>query len=187
MFMAARQVGWRAYMIAGYLLFFGYSVALTDLLRREIKRRQWLEARAAKVVGRLAASVALIGSVQTFLVIAVNYMLTGDPELFARTGAVMSAWVTITAATAIWTIFYVSLSAPHRYREKEVRFELALTRSGVARSRGADQPPLSVQLPELDPGARAGETPSRARHAHAPGEHSALQPAPRPDAHHPAL
>ena len=41
-FSAAHQVGWRLSVVAGYLLFFLYSIAMTDLFRREIRRRQWL-------------------------------------------------------------------------------------------------------------------------------------------------
>ena len=40
--MVAQQVGWQFSLIAGYALFFLYSIALTDLLRREMRRRQWL-------------------------------------------------------------------------------------------------------------------------------------------------
>jgi Histidine kinase len=124
--MAAQQVGWQFPMIAGYLLFFGYSIALTDWLRREMKRRHWLDARAASVVGRLSAAVLVIGAIQTFLVVAVSYMLGGHTEAFARKSAMQGTWISITAATAMWTISYVALTAPRRYREKEVRLELAL-------------------------------------------------------------
>ena len=113
-------------MIAGYLLFFGYSIALTDWLRREIRRRRWLEAAATKVAGRLALAVLAIGLIETFLVVAVSYMLTGNSKAFSATGAVPTVWISITGAAAMWTIFYVALSAPRRYREREVRLELAL-------------------------------------------------------------
>jgi len=53
-------------------------------------------------------------------------MLAGNSEAINRTGAVWSMWLTITAATAMWTIFYVAFTAPRRYREKEVRLQLAL-------------------------------------------------------------
>jgi LytS/YehU family sensor histidine kinase len=35
-------------------------------------------------------------------------------------------WSNITAATSVWIIFYVALTAPRRYREKEVRLQLSL-------------------------------------------------------------
>jgi hypothetical protein len=39
-----RSTGWQPHIVFDYLLFFGYFVALTDLLRREILRRGWLDA-----------------------------------------------------------------------------------------------------------------------------------------------
>src|ERR1035438_10669099 len=51
---ATQAVGWRASVVVGYVLFFGYSIALTDLLRREIRRRQWVGASAGLVVGGIA-------------------------------------------------------------------------------------------------------------------------------------
>ena len=40
--MGAFTAAWSLSVVAGYLLFFLYSIALTDLFRREIRRRQWL-------------------------------------------------------------------------------------------------------------------------------------------------
>src|ERR1017187_136549 len=56
---------------------------------------------------------------------------------------------------------------------------------GVARAGSPAQSAFPVQQPELHPRAGGGESTAGARHAHSPGQHSALQPAPRPDAHHP--
>jgi sensor histidine kinase YesM len=124
--MIAQQVGLQPTMIAGYTLFFLYSIALTDWLRREIKKRHWLEGRPAMQVLRLSLAVIGIAAVQTFLVIAVSYWLSGSGKAFAASSAKTSTWISITAATAMWTIFYVTLTAPRRYREKEVRLQLAL-------------------------------------------------------------
>src|ERR1035441_9021003 len=52
LFFAAQAVGWRASVVVGYVLFFGYSIALTDLLRREIRRRQWMDASPGHVLWR---------------------------------------------------------------------------------------------------------------------------------------
>src|SRR6185369_6452072 len=41
----AGQIGWRTSLVAGYLLFALYSIALTELFRREIRRRYWPDAR----------------------------------------------------------------------------------------------------------------------------------------------
>src|ERR1035438_2252481 len=54
---ATQAVGWRASVVVGYVLFFGYSIALTDLLRREIRRRQWLDASPGHVLWRMGLAV----------------------------------------------------------------------------------------------------------------------------------
>ena len=123
--MTAQQVGWRPTMVAGYALFSCYSIALTDWLRREIRRRNWLDAGVAQVAGRLALAALIIGSVQSFLVAAVSFVLGGVPE-FLHPVSLAYAWISITAATTGWIVFYVAITAPRRYREKEVRLELAL-------------------------------------------------------------
>ncbi len=84
-----------------------------------------MEARPGKVVPRLVGAVLAIGAVQTFLVAAVSFTL-GASELVSHASALGAAWLNITGATAMWTIFYVAFSAPRRYREKEVRLQLAL-------------------------------------------------------------
>jgi signal transduction histidine kinase len=121
--MAAHEVGWTTGVIAGYGLFFFYSIALTDLLRREIKRRHWLDAPGGRMLARLGPAVLGIGTVQTLLVFGVDFGLTGRTSELAWTPRF---WLNITGATAIWTIFYVALTAPRRYREKQVGLELAL-------------------------------------------------------------
>jgi hypothetical protein len=124
--MMARVIGPRPSLIIGYVLFALYSIALTDWLRREIKKRHWLDGRPAMLVLRLALAVIAIGSVQTFLVVAISYWLSGSGKDFSDASAKSSTWFSVTAATAMWTIFYVALSAPRRFREKEVRLQLAL-------------------------------------------------------------
>src|SRR4051812_22732666 len=123
MAMAAHQMGWTTGVIAGYALFFLYSIALTDLLRREAKRRHWLDAKSGPMLARLAPAVLGIGTVQTLLVFGINFGLTGSTAELSRPSIF---WLNITGVTAVWTIFYVALTAPRRYRDKQVGLELAL-------------------------------------------------------------
>jgi len=60
-FSAARQVGWQFSLVAGYLLFFLYSIALTDLFRREARRRQWLMAPSPRMYARVFGAAAVVG------------------------------------------------------------------------------------------------------------------------------
>jgi hypothetical protein len=119
-------VGWSDSLVAGYLLFFLYSIALTDLFRREIRRRQWLMAPSWRMYARVFGAAALVAAVQTFLVIAIAWMFDGQRSAFRHPGAALAAWAGITVITILWTIFYIALTGPRRYREKEVRLQLAL-------------------------------------------------------------
>jgi hypothetical protein len=123
---AAQQAGWRLSLVAGYLLFFLYSIALTDLLRREIRRRQWLTAPSARMYARVFGAAILVAAVQTFLVISVNWLFEGASSVFLHPVAALAAWVGITGVTIIWTIFYIALTGPRRFREKEIHLQLAL-------------------------------------------------------------
>src|SRR5215470_6239498 len=75
--MATRQVGWQFHVAAGYFLFALYSIALTDLLRRAIKRRNILDELSLQSVGGLFAAAVLVAAAQAFLVTAVDLAFQG--------------------------------------------------------------------------------------------------------------
>jgi len=124
---ASRQVGWRPTVAAGYLLFALYSIALTELFRREILRRGWLNADAGRILGRLAPGVLLVGSIQSFLVVAVSLALEPANTFVRNPGAMLALWVSVIGATSIWTILYVALTAQRRSQEKAVHLQLAVS------------------------------------------------------------
>ena len=124
--MATQQVGWRLGVVAGYVLFFLYSIALTDLLRREIRRRQWLSGHVSFAFLRILGAAIAIATLQTFLVVAFDFVLQSGTDALRKPAALSGMWITVTAATVIWTILYVAITAPRRSREKEVHFQLTL-------------------------------------------------------------
>src|SRR6266404_19946 len=124
---AAQQVGWRFSMIAGYILFCLYSIALTDLLRREIRRRQWLNNLTFFTFVRLFGVALILAAIQTFLVVAVDIAFNQRAAFFlSNPSYILSTWISVSGANSIWLLFYVALTAGRRYREKEVRLQLAL-------------------------------------------------------------
>ena len=123
---AAQAVGWRASVIVGYVLFGGYSIALTDLLRREMRRRQWLDGPAVRVLWRMGLAVLAIGVVQTLLIFGVTFVLTGSVSQMGGPSMMYRVWVGVTGADCVWAVIYVAASGPRRYREKEVRLQLAV-------------------------------------------------------------
>jgi len=125
---ASRQIGWRPTVAIGYLLFALYSIALTELFRREIRRRGWLNSNAGRMIGRLALGVVAVGSIQSFLVVAINLALEPRSNALARDRAAMMAlWVGVIGATSIWTILYVALTGQRRSQEKAVHLQLAVS------------------------------------------------------------
>ncbi|MGA9622882.1 MAG: histidine kinase [Bryobacteraceae bacterium] len=123
---SARQGGWQLGLVAGWVLFFLYSIAVTDLFRREIRRRQWLTAPSGRMYARVFGAAAMVSALQTFLVIAINWLIEGASSVFLHLVTALAAWANITVITILWTIFYVALTGPRRYREKEIRLQLAL-------------------------------------------------------------
>src|SRR5258708_4840615 len=125
--MAAQQVGWRFSMIAGYILFGLYSIALTDLLRREIRRRQWLNNLTFCTFVRLFGVALILAAIQTFLIVAIDIAFNQRTAFFfSNPSYILSTWMSVSGADSIWLLFYVALTAGRRYREKEVRLQLAL-------------------------------------------------------------
>jgi hypothetical protein len=123
----SQQVGWRTSVMAGYLLFGVYSIALTELFRREIRRRQWLGASAGRMFASLALGVVILGSIQSFLVIAVGLALDRSSIVpLLQTAGALWLWVGVVGVTSVWTILYVSLTITRRSREKEVHSQLAV-------------------------------------------------------------
>ncbi|HWC98982.1 MAG TPA: histidine kinase [Candidatus Sulfopaludibacter sp.] len=126
-FSSAQQVGWRFSTIAGYVLFFLYSMALTDLLRREMRRRDWLAVWGKRTVFRLLAALALLSAIQTFLVSVIDVTFLGKlSEFYIHREYLLALWVGIFGADAMWLLFYIALTNKRRYQEKEVRLQLAV-------------------------------------------------------------
>ena len=125
---AAGQVGWRPSLVAGYLLFALYSIALTELFRREILRRQWLDASTGRMLGSLSLGAVVVGSVLAFLVVAVDLALQGgaNSAFVQHPGTALALWGGVVGVTSVWTILYVSLTARRRFQEKEVHLQLAV-------------------------------------------------------------
>jgi hypothetical protein len=124
---AAKYIGFTAPLVIGYVLFFAYSIALTDLFRREIKRRRWLELPTyppAPRVLRLVGGVILIGLIQTLSVVGFNVAL--DHSATWPNADVLWMLLSVTYATGMWTVLYLQFTARRRNRERETAQQLTL-------------------------------------------------------------
>lgn len=122
-FTATQFDGWRASILIGYLLFFGYSIGFTDFFRQQIKRRGWLDLPFGPRLLKLLPGVLLIGLLQTTLVVLVD---VGFDRQFWPLASIAWLWGGVTNATLVWTFLYVQLTARRRFQERDARQQLAL-------------------------------------------------------------
>src|ERR1035438_7990064 len=100
LWIAAQQRGWQPSVVASFLLYFLYSIALTDLLRRRMEREHWLTAPWRKAALRCPGAAVTIGSIQAFLIVPVDLVFEGRRRDFAHIGAVLAAIFGTTLGTA---------------------------------------------------------------------------------------
>ena len=122
---AARYVGWQPSLVIGYLLYTLYSIALTDLFRRLIHRRGWLDFHTLPRLLRVAPGILAIGVTQTVLVVSINMALDRQNASWPP-NAVLWLWFGTTMATWTWTGIYNQLIIGQRRRERVVQMQLAV-------------------------------------------------------------
>jgi two-component system LytT family response regulator len=175
--MVAQQVGWQFSLIAGYALFFLYSIALTDLLRREMRRRQWLCTLTFRASLRLFVAALAIAAIQTFLVFAIDLLFHGRASLVFRSPAyAIPTWISVSSPQLHLAALLCSAHFGTAISRKGSQAAIGAARGGIARARGANQSALPVQLPQLHPRAGGGESTCRAGQDYAFRQHSSLQP-----------
>jgi len=126
-FFAVRAVGPRPDVIVGFALFFLYSIALTDLLRREIKRHHWLDEVSLGVVAKLFGIGAALAAFQTGLIVGISFLFVGyRSEYLTDPAMILETLWGITWLNGTWIGLYAAITRRRRQREKETRLELAL-------------------------------------------------------------
>jgi signal transduction histidine kinase len=123
---SAQYVGWRPSLAASYLFYFLYSIGLTDLLRREIHRRDWLSGPRRRVFLRLFSAAIVIGAIQAILIFSFALTTEDRNSEFFQAGSVLGVWLGTTYATGAWIGLYVRITARRRQQERETRLQLAL-------------------------------------------------------------
>ena len=120
-------VGWRLDVIVGYILFFVYSIAFTDWLRREILRRRWLDDVSFGRVAKLFGIGALLAVLQTSLIVGISFLLIGRcTEYVSEPLTVVETWWGITWVNGTWIGLYSAITRRRRQRENEARLEREL-------------------------------------------------------------
>lgn len=122
---AAQYVGWQPSLVAGYVLYALYSIGFTDLLRRQIHRKGWLDLHTLPRLLRVVPGVLIIGATQTLLVVSISMALDSQNASWPR-DAVLWLWFGTTMATWTWTGVYNQLILSQRRRERLIQMQLAV-------------------------------------------------------------
>jgi 2-hydroxychromene-2-carboxylate isomerase len=117
MWMAAQTTGWTVEVIAGYALYFFYSIALTHLLRRYVNRRGWVDTPR---YFRLMLAAWITGLVQAALVFAINWAIAGKRSVFLDPVVAAPKVIAISCVTLGWMVVYLAVTSGRRYREKQL-------------------------------------------------------------------
>lgn len=96
-------------LVSQYSLFFVVIILLTHLLRREIKRRQWLSLPLRKSAPRLAAASILVALISTLQVIGTDLAVSSDHQMWPRI-AIIAMVLNLVAACLIWSILYTGIT-----------------------------------------------------------------------------
>ena len=122
-----RITGWQPHLVFVYLLFFGYCVALTDLARREILRRGWLDPVSPRTLGLAMLIAVPLGAVQTLLVVATDFALSAGQSYFTHQPVgILWTWLGVGVMDLYWIGIYAGVKSRQLNKEKQVRLELAL-------------------------------------------------------------
>ncbi len=125
---AVHAVGWSRRLLLNYAIFFAVILLLTHLLRREIRRRQWLMMPLRKSAPRLAAAAVLVGLTSAAEVIGLDVLGSRNGPLWNQP-AVLSITGGMVGLCCIWTMLYVAITATRRSIEMRVHLREAQLRA----------------------------------------------------------
>lgn len=123
---AVHAIGWSRRLLFNYAIFFAVILLLTHLLRREIRRRQWLTMPLRKSAPRLAGAAVLVGLCSSAEVILVDEL--GGGTLWNRE-AFLSITGGMVGLCCVWTMLYVAITATRRSIEMRVHLREAQLRA----------------------------------------------------------
>jgi len=115
--MAAERAGWTTEVIAGYALYFLYSIALTHLLRWYVNRRGWVD---GSQYFRMILAAWITGLVQAALVIGISWLIAGKTSDFLKPLTAAFSAIAISVVTVGWMVVYVAVTSGRRVREKQL-------------------------------------------------------------------
>lgn len=121
-------------VVVGYLLFWGYSIALTHGLRLWVSRAGWLNRGPGVALVRLVPASLLTSTVQTALVVLLDRR-GNDAALAVSLEVLLFLWMNISFGTAVWSALYAGAAALWRGRSLRLRNQAIETAFTAARLR----------------------------------------------------
>ncbi len=113
-------------LLINHFFFIAYSIGLTHLFRREIRKRRRGHLAVSQMGPFLVTGVLIISVIQTFLVIAGSVIVTrGTGNPWTPTAVVALCWGMI-LATGGWTMLYIRFTEKRGYEARESQLPLAL-------------------------------------------------------------
>jgi two-component system LytT family sensor kinase len=106
---ALREGGPLASVLIGFAAFFCYSIGLTHLLRREIRRRQWLSLPFRQSIPRLIGASIATGLAISALVVIINIAIERNLDWGRQAAFAVAS--SVTTFTIGWTILYVAITS----------------------------------------------------------------------------
>ncbi len=118
--------------MVGYLLFFGYSIGLSHLLRGIIRRYGWTSLPLPSALRRLAGASILTGAFESFLVVGVYTAIEGGWGVWREPSSIGYLFLGLSVINTIWTILYLTITTLRHSREMrqvEMETKLALSKA----------------------------------------------------------
>ncbi len=110
-----------------YVVFFFSILLLTNLFRRVIRRREWLNLPLRNAAPRLAAGAVAVGLISVLQIIGFDLAL-GSHTAWDRTG-VLALTANLVVCCLIWTVLYVAITATRRTLEMRLGLREAQLRA----------------------------------------------------------
>lgn len=140
---AVLNLGWRPVMVIGKVLFFFYSIGLTHLLRREIRRRGWTNLPLLKALARLAAASLAVAALQSGIYIAIDAALEGSRGMVSEPAGIVYMFLGFAVIASVWSVLYLAVTWLRHSRDarrKEALMKLALSEAELRALEGQLDP-----------------------------------------------
>jgi Histidine kinase len=124
--LAVQADGWRPALIVVYALYPLYSIGLTHLLRRWIRRWRELSTPPWTTFAKLLLAILAAGLVQTLLICIVDLSMEGRNTLFYTNRSIMYTALGTTSAMGMWVVLYYLLGSNRQHREQRILLQSAL-------------------------------------------------------------